>query len=326
MDYGRLLTDAWHITWRTKYLWLLGFLASLGQGAASALGIWSNNLIFAIPENGSEIEAQLEQWFDPANWQAGQVWGWLIGGVFILFFILLAYWLLVTWADGAIIGAALSHADDRAISFSSSAALGRRYLGRFIAIDAVVFFPLFLLVLLIMLVAAGAMVGGTVTAVQSSNPDAALNVLAIAGLIMVPLLCLTAPVGILTSVFRTLAFRQTAVSMSPAADLAASQTGVRPILRQTWRVIRRHWGSIFLVVILLWALSYVLRMVVSLGAMPMYFLAVIPAVDSAMFPGVSGQWLMLLVSGGLSLGTTAVLALVHAYTAVVWTLAYREFM
>ncbi len=325
MDYGRLLTDAWKITWRTKYLWLLGFLASLGQGLGSALGIWSNNLIFAIPENGRDLDARLEQWFNPANWRPGQVWGWLIGGTLALFFLLLVYWLLVAWADGAIIGATLSRADDHPITFLESARLGRRYLGRFIVIDAVVFLPLFVIVLLIMLVAGGAVVGSAFTAVQSTSPDAALNVLAIAGIILVPLLCLTVPAGILTSIFRTLAFRQTAVSMSPTADTAMYQNSVRAILRQTWQVVRRRWSSVFLVAILLWALTYVLRMVASMAALPMYFLAVLPMIDGGIFPGVSTPWLMLLVSSALSLGTTAVLALVHAYTAVVWTLAYREF-
>ena len=33
MDYGRVLTRAWEITWRWKILWILGFLAALGSGS-----------------------------------------------------------------------------------------------------------------------------------------------------------------------------------------------------------------------------------------------------------------------------------------------------
>ncbi|MGD8904906.1 MAG: hypothetical protein PVI67_15190, partial [Anaerolineae bacterium] len=32
MDYGKILTRAWEITWRWKILWILGFLAALGSG------------------------------------------------------------------------------------------------------------------------------------------------------------------------------------------------------------------------------------------------------------------------------------------------------
>ena len=32
MDYGKVLSRAWEITWRWKALWILGFLAALGRG------------------------------------------------------------------------------------------------------------------------------------------------------------------------------------------------------------------------------------------------------------------------------------------------------
>ncbi|MGD8398342.1 MAG: hypothetical protein PVG11_05750, partial [Anaerolineae bacterium] len=35
MDFGKLLTRAWQITWRWKVLWILGFLASLGSGTGT---------------------------------------------------------------------------------------------------------------------------------------------------------------------------------------------------------------------------------------------------------------------------------------------------
>ena len=36
MDFGKVLGRAWQITWRWKMLWVLGFLAALGQGGSSA--------------------------------------------------------------------------------------------------------------------------------------------------------------------------------------------------------------------------------------------------------------------------------------------------
>ena len=36
MDFGRTLSRAWEIAWRWKVLWILGFLAALGQGTGAA--------------------------------------------------------------------------------------------------------------------------------------------------------------------------------------------------------------------------------------------------------------------------------------------------
>ena len=38
MDYGKILRRAWEITWRWKVLWLLGFLAALGNGGGGGGG------------------------------------------------------------------------------------------------------------------------------------------------------------------------------------------------------------------------------------------------------------------------------------------------
>ena len=35
MDFGKVLGRAWEITWRWKMLWVLGFLAALGQGSGA---------------------------------------------------------------------------------------------------------------------------------------------------------------------------------------------------------------------------------------------------------------------------------------------------
>src|SRR5512138_3355484 len=36
MDFGGILSRAWQIVWRWKVLWILGFLAALGQGTGGA--------------------------------------------------------------------------------------------------------------------------------------------------------------------------------------------------------------------------------------------------------------------------------------------------
>jgi hypothetical protein len=48
MDYGQLLTDAWQIVWKNKFLFILGFLAALGATGGSG----GNNLSYTFnPED-----------------------------------------------------------------------------------------------------------------------------------------------------------------------------------------------------------------------------------------------------------------------------------
>lgn len=47
MEYSRIFSRAWAITWRWKVLWVLGFLVSLGRGNMTS----SNNMTYSF---GSE--------------------------------------------------------------------------------------------------------------------------------------------------------------------------------------------------------------------------------------------------------------------------------
>ncbi len=40
MDYGRLIQEAWALTWRYRFLWVLGFFAGGAVGASFGNGDW----------------------------------------------------------------------------------------------------------------------------------------------------------------------------------------------------------------------------------------------------------------------------------------------
>ena len=50
MDYGEIITRAWNITWKNKFLWVLGFLAAL-----TSIGSNSNSIQNSYNESLKKI-------------------------------------------------------------------------------------------------------------------------------------------------------------------------------------------------------------------------------------------------------------------------------
>ena len=297
MDYGRLFTRSGHLVWRHKFLWLFGLIAGLGSVASTVFRLaylpkitqLANGPLWAVFD--SLAAAELEQFLT-----------WLLSATAVLFLIATVYWLAATIAQGAIIGAVIDLEAERPSSFRLAVRQGVSYLGRFIAIDALVFFPLFLLLLLLLLLLMGGMLGFTYLSLQRGGVEAATAVFTLGLACLLPLLCLLFPVGLLSSVFRTLAFRDTAVY----------QTGARASIRHTWQVIRRQWGHVLILLALLWGIQYLPGLLLSLLTTGL-------GAVTAVSPALTG-WLGWVVG----LGTAVPLAILHAYIAIVWTLAYQE--
>ena len=301
MDYGRLLVLSWQITWRHKLLWPLGFILAMGSMVTAVvrftyfpqLSQYLNNAIDSADSVGSTLDAFIGS--EP-------YWTWLLGGTAVLFFVSLAFWLVWAVAQGAIISAALDAEAGQPVSWLRALNGGTALLGRFIAIDAIVFFPLFLLLLLLMLLATGLLLAFTWQMMQTGSVESAALWLMVGVACLLPLSCLLLPLGALTSVFRTVAFRETAVQLQK----------VRATIRQTWRVVKRQWGAILVVWALVWGMQMVLNLLLSGLAIP---LGGITAVAPAL-----GRWLGWLIG----MCTAVPLTIWYTYTAVLWTLVYTE--
>jgi hypothetical protein len=314
MDFGRLLVLSWQITWRHKLLWPLGFILAVGSVVTAVvrftyfpqLSQYLNNAIANADSVGSTVDGYIG---------SELYWTWLLGGTAVFFFLSLAFWLVWAVAQGAIISAALDAEAGQPVSWQRALNGGTALLGRFIAIDAIVFFPLFLLLLLLMLLATGLLLAFTWQMMQTGSVESAALWLMVGLACLLPLSCLLLPLGALTSVFRTLAFRETATSTTDA--VSALSAGVQPqkvraTIGQTWLVVKRQWGAILVVWALVWGMQTVLNLLLSGLAIP---LGGITAVAPAL-----GRWLGWLVG----LGTAVPLTIWHTYTAVLWTLVYTE--
>ncbi len=294
MNYGRLFAQSWHLVWRNKFLWLLGLVAGLGSVILAPLRAAFSPQITQLVNDPAKLETGLLA-ADPDRLSV-----WLFGGAAVFLVISLGYWLAATVAQGAIIGAAIDLVGGRPSSFRSSLRQGVGFLSRFIAIDALVYFPLFALTLVLMLLTLGGLIVIAYEAVQGSAAESAAVMMGVGLICLLPLLALLLPIGLATSAFRTLAFRDTAVH----------QTGVRDSIRHTWQVIRRQWTAVLILFALLWGVQTGAGLLVSGLTVPLgWATAVTPYWADSLL------WLASAIAA-------LPLALVHAFVAAAWTLGY----
>jgi hypothetical protein len=319
MEYGRLFTTSWHLTWRYKFLWLFGFLAGMGAITSSLLRLTIGPNVF------SSFMTNLVQWATQPNLAPDridrllqQIAPWLINGTIILTTLSLVSWLIILFAQGAIIGTAVDFSRSQAIGFGQALKRSQGLLGRFIAIDTIVYFPLFLALLLIMLIFLGILVGTLTSAMQvDATPATLLMPLIIGSLCILPILCLLIPLSLLTAAFRTLAFRDTAIL----------GTGIRQAVRHTWTVLKSNLADVLILGVLIWGLHSFVDLALRLIMILVYgfvaapgFLVLIGESSPVTLTILVWQFVSIL----FELLILFVQAVVHTFTAIAWTLAYME--
>lgn len=314
IDNGRLFSQTLELLWRRKFLWLLGLLMGINGLVFSLLRLFVRPLLPG-------------QWFELDYWlsltqsgvvlpalslEPGQLWRYILGGSILLFVYTVVFWVVVTMAEGAIIGTALEEADGRAPRLGHVTHLALGYLGRFAAIDAAVFLPLFILMLVMLAVALlSTVVIAYLTLQTDTDARTAVTVFTVGWLCVLSLGCCIPPLTIGAIWYRTLAFR----------DAAVLNHGVREAMRHTRRVIRRHFGEFIALTALLYGLNYLLGWLLGLLSWPILALTAVPlATGITWVGGVLAVGLNLLVI----LLAALVQGMVHAFIAVAWTLAYRE--
>ncbi|HRQ42034.1 MAG TPA: hypothetical protein PLD25_29290 [Chloroflexota bacterium] len=315
IDIGGLLSQSLTLVWRRKFLWLLGLLMGIN---GLVVGLVRPFLRTAIPEQWLSLEYWLAM-LQSGSFQlptisltTAELWRYVLWGSVALFVYVVLFWVIVTVAEGAIIGAAHEEAERRPSRLGHSVRLGLSYLPRFAAIDAAVFLPVFLLLLLMMAVAlADTAVIAYLTLQTQTETSTVITIYALGWLCVLGLGCCIPPLTLVLIWYRTLAFR----------DAAILGHGVRESLRHTRQVIRQHFGVLLALAVLLYGLSYVLGWLFSLLTLPVLALTAVPlAAGSSSLAGILATGLNVL----LSLLVALLKGVVHAFTAVAWTLAYRE--
>ncbi len=315
MDIGSVLTETIEILWRRKYIWLLGLF----------MGI--NSLVFSLarPFLRGLFPAH---WFEIDYWlnivQSGnlpaadfalnidRLGTYLLVGSIGLFVYVVIFWVVVTVSEGAIIGSTNEYAQTRPSSFSRALRLGLGYLKRFAAIDAAVFLPLFLWLVFMVIIALINTIGIAYLSLQTTTETNTIIGIYVVGWLCVLFLgCLIIPISFISVWFRTLAFR----------DAAILDHGVRESIRHTRQAIKQNFGVILVMTIILYGLSYLLGWLLSFLSLPLAALTAVPlATGLTSFSGLLAAGANLLIS----LLVAFLKGILHAFTAVAWTLTYRR--
>lgn len=315
MDIGLILSRSWQLLWRHKFIWALGLLPAIVHVIGAMLQHWLTNYVrqdlmpIFLGTNPEELLFAEELPFVQdlaAEFFRGE---FLIMSFIWLFLALVVFWLVYTLTEASIIAATLHVNDDRPITLKQSLSIGWKFVGKFIAIDALVFFPWFVVALTAMILAFIVLLGTVGMTTQEATMESVMAMVTI-GFGCVSLLgCLLVPIGFLTMQFRTLAFRDTAVFGGT----------IRESVRHTWQVAKANLVSVLILIATMWGIDYIFGMITGLITLP---LGAITGVSVFSGSGASG------FTGILSLLISILLAIPKAllivYIGIAWTVAYLD--
>ncbi|MGD8806181.1 MAG: hypothetical protein PVH65_10040 [Chloroflexota bacterium] len=314
MPLEKLLAIAARSAWRHRSWWLLGLSATMG-GLVFNLS-WRAATWYAADRlsldgwSPAELDIQglLQQAAEP---------GRLVITVVAVFLVGLTLWLVSAVAEGGLILTVAGQARGIVMRPVQAWRAGVGLLGRFIAIDTLLFLPLFLLALASSVVGMGGLAGLILAATRPAAQFGDLLLVAfVAMAISAPLLALMLVAGPAIMVMRALAFRAAALE-----DLRASDS-----IRRGWRVLRRAPLAVVTLAVLLATLRSLVAMPLRIGSLLVTGLgwAQMMARLSSADPGPGGVGL-LLAFGGVSLALVSwlVSAIMNAFSSAAWTLSYE---
>jgi hypothetical protein len=291
MEFGKILSRAWQITWRWKVLWVFGFLVSLGQGS------WGGNRVTWV-----EDRWRLDRFLP-------EVVGILIALACVGLIIGIALWVLSVIGRGALIGGVQQVEEEGYTDLRRAWRVGVSRFWTLFGLSFLTGLPVLILALLVV----AAFVGPIVTeAIISSDRGGPSGVFGLSFLCGVPLCCGTVIVGIVLSQIRTYAER--------AAVLEG--LGWIEAFRRGWQVLKENIGPTVVFWLIMLVIGVVFAIVVGGG------LLVLAAPFVTLFSRIRpGAWVLIPICGGGLLVMVAgalIGSVVQTFTSATWTLAYRK--
>jgi len=304
MDYGKVLTRAWEITWRWKVLWILGFLASLGQGSWGANGT-----------NYSADSGDLDRWGIqmPSGEAAAGIIAIIVAVACLAILIGIALWAISVIARGGLIAGVQQVEEEDETTFLGAWRVGVHRFWTLFGISILASLPIIILVVVGILVI-GLLVAGTIGAIdQAAEIGGALGSVALF-LCGGTFCCGTILVGIVLAQIQIYAER--------AAILEG--LGWIDAFKRGWDVLKNNLGP----TILFWLIFLVISLVIGaiilgiLAAIGLPFAAIMASLDVS----IGLRELPLICCGGLVFIILGAIinSVVTTFTSATWTLAYRE--
>ncbi len=296
LNFSKILKQAIEITFSRRWLWLPSFLFALAVDVPRLL------LAPFLPEPNQLNLSQLENLISRLG-EITQNLPTVIGGIFLLSILLGGLWCVATIGQAVLIDGVIAIEKNRPIDRFAHWQKGRSLLGRFVAIDTLVLFPLFINLLLILLLLIG-MSGSLLLTVRDGSPLQIPPLVGILGSLVFPLLCLIIPLAILAYLYRVIAFR-----LAVFDEITAWES-----IKQSRQFIRENLASVLLWLLLLGVVSY------GINGLVLAFFGVVRFVTESQLSGVGG----LLVELFAFVVSIVVATFRNLFVSVCWTLGMLE--
>ncbi len=304
-----LLSRSLKLLRQHPFLILLGLGMSLSSLFGTGWRLWLAQLFtldFAQLTDLQSVESLL------FSGEIAQMQQLLLRGLLLGFGQFALVWLLALAAEAGLIATTLSasHHTHQPISLRQTIRWGRQWLGRFLMIDLIVFFPWFiialgmfgiLLVLALILASFAASQAATGTILAATGLGLAC-LLGLAGLLL--------PVGMASFWFRLLAFREAVLA----------EVSPRTAVRQTWRCIRQNLGEVFVLIVVLWGGQTLLLGALNFVTSPLLtWLAQFTVSDT-----IALKLAAIVATLLVTLLVWSLRGLVTAVVTIAWTIAYQN--
>ena len=318
MPITELLTESGRILWRNKFLALFGVGYVIGGGIlALLLQLWLatnpfTGILLALEEDPEGyLMAGLEGFLNPV---------WLVAVVVSLFGYILLVWLVSTVCEAGLITSVRRIKAGEKVALGPMLGEGRTYLVRLVAIDTLVYFPLFVVLLTMLLLTSGALIAFILTASSGTIDPASLGIWTLLiGFIDMALLFVALIVGFATGIFRQLSFRSGIIA----------DKKMRPAIRHTWGIIRQHWLMVIIILILLFAIGQVAGFIPAVLLVPVQLISIFRITQNSAAGAppdalamLDRSWFESLWTMGVTVVNLGVSAIVVAFGSILWTLCY----
>ena len=306
MDFGKVLGRAWEITWRWKMLWVLGFLAALGQGSGGS-GAPQMNYTFAEEDFqrwGFQFGESAEQFFTGIAFLA-------LGLCCLALIVVILLWIVSLIARGGLIAAVQQVEEEGKTSFGKAWSAGARKFWTLFGLGVLSAIPLILLIIIgLIILTLGIMVGVGM-----------MDVAEAAGITTIVIFSITCGGFLCCGLFAlVIILEQIRIYGERAAML--EDLGWIDAFKRGWQVLKDNIGA----TLILWLIFFALGIVIFAISFVIVIALTVPLFGLFVTTD-SGWWLFGPLCVGGAIGTiiyAVIRSIIVAFTSSTWTLAYRE--
>lgn len=314
MDYGKIVSRAWNITWTNKYLWLLGFLIALGGGAGNGA-----NFNFSSGQQSGGSRANLTnpegmEAFFRDFYQQNETLITTLGVTLIIFFCGLMLFSVVMWfirfvAEAGLIQTTVDIENGQVSTFSKAMSAGRPFLFPLFITKLILYSPLILIVGFTLL---------SLVAVSLGAGSEAGSIILVIALCFFTLIC-----------FFIIPYNIVALFVYPfaARGIVLRGLGAMESLRYGWNTLKNHFVDVFILGIIYFMMHIVVNIASVMVGIPLLLLSAGPALYNFYNGQIPGVGSILLVAIGVIVFifvSAAIASVFLTFRSVAFTLAYLE--